>query len=114
MHDDMNELESPTNPPAPRSDVGTTPPRRPIRPVEAVVIAVVAIFVIAALFDVDIAVARRPAFDRLFGRSTVSPPSAASPATTAPSAGPSDGELAAVVLPASGSVLPVAWGDVGK
>lgn len=110
----MNELE-PKNESSASSPL-EAPVRSPrtIRPVEAIAIAAVGVFIIAALFDVDIAVARRPTFERLFGGGQTASPIPPAVPTAAASATPTDADLTASVLPTAGIVIPVTWGDTGK
>jgi hypothetical protein len=102
---------------------------RKLRPLEVVGIVAVILLIGSAFFDVDLSVRRKPAFDRIFGKSAASltlptPASATggSPSKDGQSAAggstasgvPSDDDLERAVLPTAGVELPVTWGDLGK
>lgn len=73
---------------------------------EAVGLAAIAILLLNTLFEIDVAVARRPFLQKPVGGKTAS--------FAPPQTSPTGDRLPAAVLPPAGVELPAAWGDLGK
>ncbi len=77
---------------------------RNLKFVAAGILVTVGSFMLGAMFDVNLSVARRPLLTKLLGQTNPSPPP--NPAT-------SDSQLAQSVLPTTGVEIPVKWGELG-